>query len=303
MGKRMETEICGVKLKNPVIAASGTFAFGREFEPYLSLAQLGGISLKGLTLEPRQGNPSPRVAETPSGMLNSVGLQNPGLEAFLREDMPRLEQAGTALIANVAGSTTEDYVAMAQGLQNAKIDIFEMNVSCPNVKEGCVGFGATPEAVYAITRAVKPHCKQPLMVKLTPNTVDIAANARAAEEGGADAVSLINTLTGMAVDVDTRRPILANITGGLSGPAVKPVALRMVWQVAQAVKIPVVGMGGIMTGEDAVEFLLCGAAAVMVGTANLVYPDACLRVLQGMEAYMERHGIHTVGELVGQLKI
>lgn len=299
----LRVNLCGVEFANPVIAASGCFGFGAEYGKYYPLSKLGGISVKGLTLEPREGNPAPRIAETPSGMLNAVGLQNPGVDAFLRDVLPALTDAGTRIIANIAGRTVDDYCEMARKLQGAPVDMIELNISCPNVREGGVAFGARPEGIRAVVSAVKPLCRQPLVVKLTPNTADIAEAARAAEEAGADALSLINTLTGMAIDVRTRRPILANITGGLSGPAIKPVALRMVWQAAQAVKIPVIGMGGILSGEDAVEFLLAGATAVQVGTANLIDPTACVDIIQGIERYMEQYGVARVGDLVGALKV
>ncbi len=299
----LRVNLCGVEFANPVIAASGCFGFGAEYAAYYPLNKLGGISLKGLTPERREGNPAPRIAETPSGMLNAVGLQNPGIDVFLSDVLPGLAGAGTRLIANIAGRTVEDYCLMATRLQGAPIDMIEMNISCPNVREGGVAFGARPESIRAVVAAVKPLCTQPLMVKLTPNTADIAEAALASQEAGADAVSLINTLTGMAIDVHRRQPILGNVTGGLSGPAVMPVALRMVWQAAQAVRIPVVGMGGITTGEDAVAFLLAGAAAVQVGTANLIDPTACVDVLAGIERYMKLYGIEHVTELIGALNM
>lgn len=299
----LSVNLCGVAFATPVIAASGCFGFGREYAGYFDLSRLGGISVKGLTPERREGNPPPRIAETASGMLNAVGLQNPGVDAFLRDELPWLRSLGTRILANIAGRTVEDYVLMAQKLQGSGVDMVEMNISCPNVKEGGVAFGARPESIARVIAAVRPHCEQPLVVKLSPNTADIAENARAAEDAGADAVSLINTLTGMAVDLGRRRPVLANVTGGLSGPAIKPVALRMVWQAARAVKIPVIGMGGIMTGEDAVEFLMVGASAVQVGTANLIDPLACVKITEGIAQYMGYHDISSVAELVGSLKL
>ena len=303
MAVDMRVNLCGVEFANPVIAASGCFGFGREFAQYYDLSRVGGISVKGLTPERREGNPPARIAETASGMLNAVGLQNPGVDGFLKDELPWLLQQGTRVIANIAGKTVEEYVYMAERLTGSGVDMVELNISCPNVKEGGVAFGARPKSIYDVVRAVKPRCGQPLIVKLSPNTLDIAENARAAEDAGADAVSLINTLTGMAIDVDRRRPILANGTGGLSGPAIKPVALRMVWQAAQAVTIPVIGLGGIMTGRDAVEFLMAGASAVQVGTANLIDPMACVNIVEGIGQYMGYHDIQTVGELVGSLKL
>ena len=264
---------------------------------------MGGISVKGLTLKPRLGNPPSRIAETPMGMLNSVGLQNPGVDAFIAEELPWLRQRDLAVIANIAGSTVDDYCQMAEKFQNQPVEMLELNISCPNVKEGGVAFGTRPESILEITRQVKRHAMQPLMVKLSPNVADIGEAALAAQEGGADAISLINTLTGMAVDVYKRRPILANVTGGLSGPAVKPVALRMVYQASHKVKIPVVGMGGIMTGEDVAAFMLCGASAVMVGTANLADPMACPRILREFEEYLARTQVSCASDLVGKLEV
>lgn len=299
----LSTEIAGIKFKNPVIAASGTFGFGREFSEYMDLSRLGGISVKGLTLKPRQGNKPPRIAETPAGILNSVGLQNPGVEAFIKEEMPFLRQYDTAIIANIAGNTIEDYCEMAEILGDTDIDGIELNVSCPNVKAGCVAFGNSPQGISEITRKVKPYCKQPLIVKLTPNVTDIKEIAVAAESSGADAISLINTILGMSIDVHRRRPVLANNMGGLSGPAVKPVAVRMVYEASRAVKIPVIGMGGISTGEDAIEFLLAGASAVMVGTASFVNPAACADIAGEIEGYLLKYGYCSVGDIVGKLEL
>ncbi|MCL2812243.1 MAG: dihydroorotate dehydrogenase [Clostridia bacterium] len=297
----LKVRLCGVRLKNPVIAASGTFGFGREYDALYDIGQLGGISVKGLTLAPRCGNPPHRVAETPSGMLNAVGLENPGVDAFISEHLPWLLDKGLAVIANIAGSTVDDYCRMAEKLAPTEVHMLEMNISCPNVKSGGVAFGIEPDMVYAVTRAVKQHAGQPLMVKLSPNVADITQNARAAEAAGADCISLINTLTGIAVDAKRRRLVLANNVGGLSGPAVKPVALRMVWQVCKAVGIPVIGMGGIMTGTDAAEFMLCGAQAVMVGTANFADPMACPRIISELEAYLVAQKVRKAGEIVGAL--
>ncbi len=303
MSRDLSVNLCGVTLKNPVIAASGTFGYGKEYSVYISLRELGGISLKALTATPREGNPPPRITETPSGNLNSVGLQNPGIDAFLANEMPRLEKSGATLIANVAGSSIEEYCTVVTKLRDAKIDLIELNISCPNVKEGGVAFGARPEAVREVVREAKACAKQPMIVKLSPNVVDIREVALAAEEAGADALSMINTLTGMVIDVHTRRPVLGNITGGLSGPAVRPVAVRMVYQAAQVVKIPIVGIGGILTGEDAVQFLLAGATAVMVGTGNLMSPTTCREVIRGIDSYMERYGVEKVTDLIGALRI
>lgn len=294
-------DIAGIKLKNPVIAASGTFGFGREYAEYMDLNTLGGISVKGLTLKPRQGNKPPRIAETPAGILNSVGLQNPGVEAFIKEEIPFLRQYTTAIIANIAGNTIEDYCEMAEILSGADIDGIELNVSCPNVKAGCVAFGNSTAGITEITKRVKAYCKKPLIVKLTPNVTDIKEIALAAEAAGADGISLINTILGMAIDIHRRRPILANNMGGLSGPAVKPIAVRMVYEVSKVVKVPVIGMGGITTGDDAVEFLLAGASAVMVGTASFVNPSACVDVTTGIEEYLKRYGHKDVKEIVGKV--
>ena len=299
----MSVELCGVKLKNPLVAASGTFGFGREYNELYDIGVWGGVSVKGLTNEPRPGNPPHRMAETASGILNSVGLQNPGVDAFIRDELPLLAKRGVAVIANVAGATEESYREAARKLSDSAVDIIELNISCPNVKQGGVQFGIYPGNAAALTEAVRPVCGKPLMVKLSPNVSDIAAIARAVAEAGADAVSLINTITGMAVDAKARRPLLANVTGGLSGPAIKPVALRMVWQAANAVTVPVVGMGGITTGEDAAEFLIAGAAAVMIGTANMTDPFAGPRILRELEDFIEEQGVADVNELVGSLSL
>jgi len=297
----LSVNIAGMKLKNPVIAASGTFGFGREYSEYFDLSRLGGISVKGLTLEPRKGNDPPRIAETPGGILNSVGLQNPGVHAFTRDEIPFLRQFDTAVIANVAGNTVDDYCRMVEILSDADIDAIELNVSCPNVKKGCLVFGSTPSGVYEITGAVRKLCKKPLIVKLSPNVSDIAEIALAAEASGADCVSLINTILGMVIDIDARKPVLANKMGGLSGPAVKPVAVRMVYQVAKAVKIPVIGMGGISGGDDAVEFILAGASAVMIGTAGFVNPYVWVDTIDGILAYMDKYGFRKISDFKGAL--
>lgn len=298
----LTVKIAGVEFKNPVIAASGTFGFGREYGQLYPLSELGGISCKGTTLHKRPGNPPPRVTETPAGMLNAVGLQNPGVEHFIQEDLPWLSQQGTRIIANLAGSAVEDYCAAAEKLNDTPIDMVELNISCPNVKEGGVQFGVTAQGVEGITKAVRKVCGKPLMVKLSPNVTDISEMALAAESAGADAVSLINTLTGMRIDIRTRRPIIRNNTGGLSGPAVLPVAVRMVWQTAQKVKIPVVGLGGISTAEDAVEMLLAGASAIQVGTAIFTDPYAPLKIRDGLAAFMEETGVKSLSELVGGVR-
>ncbi|QKO30521.1 dihydroorotate dehydrogenase [Caproicibacterium lactatifermentans] len=298
----MRVNIAGVPFANPLIGASGTVGFGREYAQFYPLSVLGGISCKGITLEERPGNPPPRIAETPSGILNSVGLQNPGVEHFLREDLPWLKQQGTVVIANIAGRTPEDYCDMAERLSDSIVDMIELNISCPNVKAGGVQFGVTCEGVENITAQVRKHCKKPLMVKLSPNVADISENAAAAEAAGADAVSLINTLTGMRIDIRTRRPVLHNNTGGLSGPAVFPVAVRMVWQTAHRVKIPVVGLGGISCWQDAVEMMLAGASAFQVGTAFFTDPYAPVKILKGLEEYLNNHSIANVTELTGGVR-
>ena len=297
----LSVNIAGLKLKNPIIAASGTFGFGREFSGFFDLNLIGGISVKGLTLKPRKGNSPPRIAETPAGILNSVGLQNPGVEAFIRDEIPFLRRFDTCIITNIAGNTVDDYCRMAEILSEADIDAIELNVSCPNVKEGCLMFGSTAEGISNVTAAVRKVCKKPLIVKLSPNVTDITKMAKAAEDSGADCVSLINTILGMAIDINSRRPILGNIMGGLSGPAVKPVAVRMVYQVSKAVKIPVIGMGGISNAEDAVEFLLAGASAVMIGTAGFVNPYVWVETAEGIKQYMEKHGFEKVSDITGAL--
>jgi dihydroorotate dehydrogenase (NAD+) catalytic subunit len=298
----MSVDIAGVTFQNPVITASGTFGFGREYGKLYPLSRLGGISCKGITLKERQGNPPPRIAETHAGMLNAVGLQNPGVERFIEEDLPWLKQQGTVVIANIAGNTPEEYCQMAERLSETAVDMVEMNISCPNVKHGGVQFGTSCHTVGDITRAVRRSCKKPLMVKLSPNVADIAEIARAAEAEGADALSLINTLTGMRIDLDTGRPILHNNTGGLSGPAVFPVAVRMVWQVSRAVKLPIVGMGGVARWEDAAELMIAGASAVQVGTALFSDPYAPLKIAEGLAAFAERKGLKSVRELTGTVR-
>lgn len=297
----LEANIAGITFKNPVIAASGTFGFGREYCEYFDLSRLGGISVKGLTLLPRKGNKPPRIAEAASGVINSVGLQNPGVRAFIDKEIPFLRKYDTKIIANMAGNTVDEYEELAGILSNSDVDAIELNLSCPNVKEGCMIFGSTPKGVSTVASVVRKVCKKPLIVKLTPNVTDIAELACAAEEAGADAVSMINTIQGMAIDIKTKRPVLGNILGGLSGPAIKPVALRMVYQVSKAVKIPVIGMGGISNGSDAVEFLLAGASAVMVGTAGFVNPYAWIETVDGIARYMAENGVQRVSDLTGAL--
>ena len=298
----MRVNLCGVELKNPVITASGTFGFGMEYNEFYPISRLGGVACKGTTLLERAGNPAPRIAETPAGMLNSVGLQNPGVEAFVSTYLPWLKQQDTAAIANIAGSSVDDYCAMAERLNDTDVDIVEMNISCPNVKQGGVGFGTSCESAAAVTKAVRAHCRKPLMVKLTPNVTNIGDIAAAVEDAGADAVSLINTLTGMRIDIRTRRPILRNNTGGLSGPAVFPVAVRMVRDVYKRVSIPVVGMGGISTWEEAVEMMIAGAAAIQVGAANFRDPMASLKIVEGLEIYAAQQGLGSITELTGTLQ-
>ena len=296
-------KIAGVALKNPVITASGTFGFGREYNALYPLSRLGGISCKGTTLHERLGNPPPRIAETPSGILNSVGLQNPGVDAFIREDLPWLKEQGTAVIANLAGSAISDYCQAAEKLDETAVDMIELNISCPNVKQGGASFGTACASAQEITAAVRKVTRKPLIVKLTPNVTSISDIAAAVEEAGADAVSLINTLTGMRINIETRRPVLRNNTGGMSGPAVFPVAVRMVWETARRVKIPVIGMGGIASWEDAVEMMLAGASAIQVGTAMFADAYAPLKMIEGIERYLEEHQIQSVTELTGKVEV
>ncbi len=296
--------LCGVRFKNPIITASGTFGFGKEYANFYDLGALGGICTKGLTKEKREGNPSPRIAETPMGMLNSVGLQNPGIDGFIQEDVPFLDTLDTVVIANVAGRTEEDYcytVEKASALDCVKM--VELNISCPNVKAGGMAFGVLPASVEKITAAVKKHCRKPLMVKLSPNVANIADNARAAENGGADCLSLINTVGGMAIDWRKRKPVLANVCGGLSGPAIKPIALKMVYETHKAVQIPIVGMGGIMTADDIMEFLVAGASAVQVGSANIFDPEAAINLVNELTNLMKKCNINTVREVTGSLTV
>ena len=298
---KLEVEFAGVKFKNPVTVASGTFGFGEEYGEFYPLSELGGICVKGLTRHERQGNPPPRIAETPAGIINSVGLQNPGVEGFIARYLPELKKADTNIIANISGNTVEEYAEMAEMLSEAGVDMIEVNISCPNVKAGGLAFGTVPESAAEVTSAVKRASKVPVMVKLSPNVRDIAEIARAVEAAGADAISLINTILAMRIDTATRRPILKNNTGGLSGPAVLPVAVRMVWQAAAAVKIPIMGMGGVSCGDDAVQMLLAGASLVSVGTACFADPFAPVKVRDGIAEYMEKYGVARVGELTGAI--
>lgn len=298
----MRVNLCGVELKNPVIAASGTFGYGMEYSEFFPLSRLGGISCKGTTLLAREGNLNSRIAETPSGMLNSVGLQNPGVDQFLSIYLPWLKQQETVVIANLAGHSVEEYAAMAEKLDPSEVDMVELNISCPNVREGGVNFGTSCGMVEQVTGEVRRRLKKPLMVKLTPNVTNIGDIAAAAEAAGADCVSLINTLTGMRIDLRTRRPILHNNTGGLSGPAVFPVAVRMVRDVYQRVKIPVVGLGGIASWEDAAEMMIAGAAAVQVGTATFRDPFAMIKIIEGLEAFAAKNGLGSITELTGTLQ-
>lgn len=298
----MSVNIAGVEWKNPVTVASGTFGSGEEFSEFVDLNCLGAVTTKGVANVPWEGNPTPRVAEVYGGMMNAIGLQNPGIDLFCERDIPYLKNFDTKIIVNVCGHAPEEYLAVVERLADEPIDMMEINISCPNVKEGGIAFGQDPKAVEAITKAVKAKAKQPIIMKLSPNVTDITVMAKAAEAGGADCLSLINTLTGMKIDIERQTFAIANKTGGLSGPAVKPVAVRMVYQVANAVKIPIIGMGGICTAEDAMEFILAGATAVSIGTANFANPYTTLEVIDGIEAYMRRHGVEDINELIGLVK-
>ena len=300
--RNMSVNLAGVELKNPVMTASGTFGSSGEYGEFYDLGTLGAIVTKGVANVPWPGNPVPRIAETKSGMLNAIGLQNPGIDVFLKWDLPLLKQYDTKIIVNVCGKTVEDYCEVVERLSDEPVDMLEINVSCPNVKEGGIAFGQKPDALEAITREVKRHAKQPVIMKLSPNVTDIAEMARAAEAGGADVLSLINTIPGLKIDIHKRAFAIANKTGGLSGPAVKPVAVRMVYQAAQAVSLPIIGMGGIMNGEDAMEFILAGATAVSVGTANFANPFAAKETAEGIRAYMERYQVEDIRELIGAVK-
>ena len=301
----MNTKInfAGIEMKNPVTVASGTFGYGREFSDFFDLSKLGGIITKGTSLKPRSGNKPPRVCETASGMLNSIGLQNPGVKYFAENDLPNLRKFDTKIIVNACGSSIDEYVELCKILNTLDIDGVELNLSCPNVKEGCMAFGNTYEGVRKVTTAVREVLQKPLIVKLTPNVTNIAEIAKGVEDGGADAVSLINTLLGMKIDINTRRPVLANNTGGLSGPAIKPVAVRMVYQVAQAVKIPIMGLGGIMNGEDAIEFMLAGATTISIGAGNFIDPYTSVKTVEGIEEYMRKYNIENITDIVGKVEM
>jgi dihydroorotate dehydrogenase (NAD+) catalytic subunit len=300
---QLNTKIGSLELKNPVMTASGTFGYGTEYADFMDISRLGAIIVKGTTLNPRQGNPYPRMAETPSGMLNAVGLQNKGVDYFVDHIYPEVRKIQTAIIVNVSGSCIDDYVQTASIINTLDdIPAIELNISCPNVKQGGMAFGVKPESAAQVVSAVRKAYDKTLIVKLSPNVTDITEIARAVEGAGADSVSLINTMLGMAIDAEKRRPILSTITGGMSGPAVKPVALRMVWQTAKAVKIPVIGLGGICSATDAVEFLLAGASAVQIGTANFIDPSISEKVIDGIEDYLQRHGFNSVQDIIGALE-
>jgi dihydroorotate dehydrogenase (NAD+) catalytic subunit len=297
-----KVNLAGVELKNPVMTASGTFGSGAEYGEFVDLNRLGAVVTKGVANVPWEGNPTPRVAEVYGGMLNAIGLQNPGIDVFVKRDIPFLRQYDTRIIVNVCGRTKEDYLEVTERLGDEPVDLLEINISCPNVKEGGIAFGQDPKAVEAITRAVKDHAKQPVIMKLSPNVTDIGEMARAAEAGGADVISLINTLTGMKIDINRRSFALANKTGGMSGPAIKPIAVRMVYQAAQAVKLPIIGMGGITNSEDALEFIMAGATAVSVGTANFFNPYATMEIAEGIQAFMKEQGVQDIQELIGAVR-
>lgn len=299
----LKVNIGALECKNPVMTASGTFGYGPEYEDFMNINALGGIIVKGTTIHHREGNPYPRMAETPSGMLNAVGLQNNGVDYFIENIYPKIKHYNTNIMVNVSGSTLEDYVAVAEKLNDLEaIPAIELNISCPNVKEGGMAFGTSCASAQAVTKAVREAYKKTMIVKLSPNVTNIAEIAKSVEDSGADGVSLINTLLGMAVDAERRKPVLSTITGGLSGPAVKPVALRMVWQVSKAIKIPIVGLGGIMNATDAIEFLLAGATAIQVGTANFIDPAVSEKIVTGIDEYLNRHGFESVYEIIGGLE-
>lgn len=299
----LKVNLAGLQMKTPVMTASGTFGFGIEFADFMNLNDLGAVVVKGTTLNPRSGNAGVRIAETPAGMLNCIGLENPGSDAFIKTILPQLKRYDFPVIVNMSGSTVEEYGVLAEKLSVDGVAALELNISCPNVKEGGIAFGTRPESAAAVVREVKQHTNLPVIVKLSPNVTDIVEMAKHVEDAGADIISMINTLLGMVIDTRTWKPVLGNIVGGLSGPAVKPVAVRMVWQVAQAVKVPIIGMGGIMTAEDAIEFFLAGASAVSIGTANFVNPAVAMDVTRGIDEYLDARGIKSIQDIVGQVKI
>lgn len=301
--QRLHTNIAGITMNTPVLTASGTFGFGEEFADFVDLSRLGGVMVKGTTLKPRRGNDGVRITESPMGMMNCIGLENPGVEVFLKETLPRIEQYGMNTIVNISGSTVEEYGILAEKLDVEGVAAIELNVSCPNVKEGGIVFGTDPKAAAAVVREAKKHTKKPVILKLSPNVTDIVTMAKACEDAGADILSLINTLMGMEINIHTQRPTLGNITGGLSGPCIKPVAVRMVWQVAQAVKVPIIGMGGISCFEDAVEFFLAGASAVAVGTANFADPAVTMKICDGLNDYLAKRNLGSIQDIVGKVQI
>ena len=298
----MTTDIAGVKLKNPVMVASGTFGSGMEYSEFMDLSRLGAVVTKGVASVPWEGNKTPRVTEVYGGMLNAIGLQNPGIDTFIKRDIPFLKKYDTKIVVNVCGRTTKDYIEVVERLSDEEVDLLEINISCPNVKEGGIAFGQNANAVYDITKEIKRYAKQPIIMKLSPNVTDITEMAMAAQDGGADALSLINTITGMKIDINKRCFSLANKTGGMSGPAIKPIAVRMVWQVAQAVNIPIIGMGGISCSDDAIEFLLAGASAVSVGTANFINPHITMEIIAGIEKYLCDNSFTDVKDIIGIVK-
>ena len=298
----MKVKIAGKEFKNPVTVASGTFGSGREYSEFIELSKLGAVTTKGVSSVPWEGNPTPRIAEVYGGMLNAIGLQNPGVDVFIERDLPFLEQQNTGIIVNVCGKTIEDYIEVVERLSESSVDMFEINISCPNVKEGGIAFGQSPDLIKEITSTLKSRSKKPIIMKLSPNVTDITVMARAAQEAGADAISLINTITGMKIDIHKRKFVLANKTGGMSGPAIKPIALRMVYQAAQVVDIPIIAMGGITTAEDAIEFIMAGASMVSVGTANFYNPYASLEIVEGIEEYLQQNSISNIAEIRGIVK-
>ena len=300
---RLQTNLAGIAMNTPVLTASGTFGFGEEFADFVDLHRLGGVMVKGTTLKPRRGNDGVRITETPMGMMNCIGLENPGVEIFLKETLPRLQAYDMNVIVNISGSTAEEYGILAEMLDVPGVAALELNVSCPNVREGGIVFGTDPKAAAAVVREAKSHTKKPVILKLSPNVTDIVTMAKAVEAAGADVISLINTLMGMEINIRTRKPTLGNITGGLSGPCVKPVALRMVWQVAQAVQVPIIGMGGIASWEDAVEFFLAGASAIAVGTANFMDPAVTMKICDGLNDYLVQNHIDHIQDLVGKIEL